>query len=133
MAPDSARVDAHGLLRVEVVDAGAPGSRSATQLRTQFVTLNSNTHLQLPEYSPGESLTQRIDPQGKIVEFTLLPDGRVDNLKGLDALFPEQQQLWSEWVARFAAIPVLPAGGAKLGENWETEERETSPTPIAGL
>jgi len=133
MAPNGARVNAHGLLRVEVLDVAAPDGRPLMHLRTQFETLNSDTHLRMPNEKPGQSQVVLLDPQGKFVEFTLLPDGRIDTVKGLDALFPEQQQLWSEWVARFAATAVFPKGGPKRGDKWETEEPETSPAPIAGL
>ena len=60
-------------------------------------------------------------------------DGRIDQIKGLDVLFPEQQQAWKEWVARFAASAAFPEGGIRIGQKWKTEEPENSPAPIAKL
>jgi hypothetical protein len=67
------------------------------------------------------------------VEFTIESDGRVDQIKGLDKLLPEQGQTWMEWVARFAASAALPEGGLRIGQKWKTEELEKSPAPIAKL
>jgi len=51
---------------------------------------------------------QRVDPHGKSIEFSISPDGSVSEVKGLDSLFPEQQQGWQQWVARFALAWTLP-------------------------
>jgi hypothetical protein len=57
----------------------------------------------------------------------------VNNVNGLDTLFPEQQQAWQQWVARFALAWTLPADGVKPGEKWKSEQPEHAETPIAGL
>jgi len=80
---------------------------------------------------PDQVQTQ--DPKGVLIEFTMNPDGRVVQMKGLDALFPEQQLAWNEWIARFAASAVLPEGGVRTGQKWKTEEIENAPAPIAKL
>src|SRR5207249_5705170 len=76
---------------------------------------------------------QHVDPQGKSIEFTISPDGSVNEVKGLDFLFPEQQQAWQQWVARFALAWTLPADGMKFGEKWKSEQAEQAGAPIAGL
>src|SRR2546430_1905106 len=53
--------------------------------------------------------------------------------EGLDSLFPEQQQAWQQWLARFALAWALPPDGMKSGEKWKSEQAEPSSTPIAGL
>ena len=76
---------------------------------------------------------QRVDSEDKIVEFTISAGGSVENIKGLDSLFPEQQQAWQEWAARFAVAWTLPADGVKIGEKWKSEQAEPSGAPIADL
>src|SRR5258707_2597622 len=41
MIPDAAQLDAHGLLRVEVLDVQQTGSKTAIHLRGQFLPLDS--------------------------------------------------------------------------------------------
>jgi len=74
-----------------------------------------------------------VDPEGKQIEFTISPDGSVEKMTGLDSLFPEQQQAWQQWVARFATAWTLPQNGARLGEKWKSEQPENGGAPIAGL
>src|SRR5260370_20059220 len=76
---------------------------------------------------------QRVDPNGKSIEFTISLDGSVNNVKGLDSLFPDQQQAWQQWVARFALAWTLPANGIKSGEKWKSEQPEQAAAPIPAL
>src|SRR5438034_24315 len=85
---------------------------------------------------PAADRRARFLPQcqpGQTIEFTIAPDGSVNEVKGLDSLFPEQQQAWQQWVARFALAWALPPDGMKSGEKWKSEQVEPSSTPIAGL
>src|SRR5437879_11327349 len=61
-----------------------------------------------------------------LIEFTISPDGSVSEVKGLDSLFPEQQQAWQQWVARFALAWALPPDGMKSGEKWKSEDRKST-------
>jgi hypothetical protein len=110
------------------------GPRATVHARTYFQVLNSATHLTVPRDLPTPpDQTQRQDPKGTSIEFIIGADGRVDQIKGLDLLFPEQQQAWREWVARFAASAALPQGGIRIGQKWKTEEGENAPAPISKL
>ncbi len=122
------------LLRLEVVGVEAQGQRPTVRARTLFQVSNSATHLTVPTDLPSPpDQAQRQDSKAVSIEFTINPDGRVDQIKGLDILFPEQQQAWKEWVARFAASAALPEGGIRIGQKWKTEELESSPAPISKL
>jgi hypothetical protein len=132
--PAAADVMVQGLLRLEVLAVQAQGPRSVIHARTWFQSLNSTTHMKVPENIPTPSdQVQRQDPKGIAIEFTVLPDGRVDEVKGLDALYPEQQQAWQQWASTFAAAAIFPADGIKLTQRWKSEEPEKSPSPITGL
>jgi hypothetical protein len=133
MAPNAAQLDAHGLLRVEVLDVQGSGSRETIHARGQFLTLDSGVSVKSPSEKKPDWDKERVDPKGKSIEFTISPDGSVNNVTGLDSLFPEQQQAWQQWVARFALAWTLPADGIKSGEKWKSVQAEQAETPIAGL
>ncbi len=133
MAPNAAQIDAHGLLRVEILDVQQAGSKTAIHARGRFLTLDSGVWLKKPGDKKPNWDKQRVDPSGKSIDFTISPDGSVNEVKGLDTLFPEQQQAWQQWVARFALAWTLPADRMKLGEKWKSEQAEQAGAPIAGL
>ena len=133
MAPNAAQIDAHGLLRVEILDVQQAGSKTAIHARGRFLTLDSGVWLKRPGDKKPDGDKQRVDPHGKSIEFTISSDGSVNEVKGLDSLFPEQQQAWQQWVARFALAWTLPADGMKFGEKWKSEQAEQAGAPIAGL
>jgi hypothetical protein len=133
-SPSGTETNVRALLRLEVIDVEAQGQRAIVRARTFFQVLNSATHLTVPRDIPTPpDQVQRKDPKGVSIEFTINPDGRIDQIKGLDILFPEQQQAWMEWVERFAASAALPEGGVRIGQRWKTEELESSPAPISKL
>src|SRR3989442_299765 len=133
MAPNAAQIDAHGLLRVEILDVQQAGSKTAIHARGRFLTLDSGVWLKRPGDKKPDWDKQRVDPHGKSIDFTISPDGSVNEVKGLDTLFPEHQQAWQQWVARFALAWTLPADGMKFGEKWKSEQAEQAGAPIAGL
>jgi hypothetical protein len=133
MVPNVAQIDAHGLLRVEILDVQQTATRPAVHARGQFLTLDTGVWSKRPNDKKPDWDAQRVDPNEKTIEFTISPDGSVNEVKGLDSLFPEQQQAWQQWVARFALAWALPPDGMKSGEKWKSEEAERSSTPIAGL
>lgn len=133
MAPNAALLDAHGLLRVEVLDMQASRNKSWLHARSRFLTLDSGLGAKKPGDQKPDGSAQRLDPDDKDVEFTISTDGSVTNVGGLDSLSPEQQQAWRQWVARFAMAWTLPANGVKFGEKWQAQQSEAAGAPIAGL
>jgi hypothetical protein len=114
--PGDITLDARERLRVEVLGIESTGPRAITHARASFESLDSDDSGKAPA-----------------VEFTILADGRLDGVKGLDGLSPEQQQAWQQWASRFAASSVFPQNGIKVAQKWKTEEAEKSPSPIARL
>jgi hypothetical protein len=133
MAPNAAQLDAHGLLRIEILDVQQAGDKTAIHARGKFLTLDSGAGPKRSGDTKPHGDTQRVDPEGKSVEFTISPDGSAEKVAGLDSLIPEQQQVWQEWVARFAVAWTLPTAGVKLGEKWKSEQPEQAGAPIAEL
>ena len=133
MAPNAAQLDAHGLLQVEILDVQEAGNKSAIHARGRFLNPDSGARLKGPPDEKPDGDKQRMNPNGKTIEFTISQDGSVNNVKELDSLLPEQQQAWQQWVARFAFAWTLPAGGIKPGEKWKSEQVERASAPISGL
>jgi hypothetical protein len=130
---DAARVDINALLRLEILSVQAQGPRALIRARTVFELLDPDSHFKVPKIEPPPSQLQKQNPEGKVIEFSILPDGRLDKVTGLDALSPEQQQAWQEWASRFLLAAALRADEARVGQKWNSQEAEKSPSPIAGL
>jgi hypothetical protein len=133
LGPSGEQINVSGLLRVSVAEVQGASGRAVIRAQTQFEAPNSDTALTVPEVEPSPGGVQRADPKGKIVEFTIAEDGRVDDVKGLDAFSPEQQQAWGDWVSLFAMAAAFPEKGVKRGEKWESDEPEKSAGPLGGL
>jgi hypothetical protein len=71
--------------------------------------------------------------EAKSVDFTILPDGRVDAVTGLADLFPDQRQVWQVWLRQFAIAGVFPRDGVRPGQSWKSSEPEQAPSPIIKL
>jgi len=131
LAPTVSQVDAHRLLRVEIMDVQQTAGKPAIHARSWFVTLGSHgsTAVERQKLSNVQSAT----PAAQVVEFTIAPDGSAEKITGLDALDSDDQQIWQEWLVRFAAAWTFPAQGAKIGEKWKADQLEQAASPIAAL
>ncbi len=130
---DSAKIDVNALLRLEILAVQAQGDRAVIHARTEFEVLDSDFHFKIPNIEPPAPQRQKQDPNGKFIEFTILPDGGLDQVTGLDALFPEQQQAWQEWASRFLLAAAFHGPGVRIAQKWNSQEAEKSHSPIAGL
>ena len=132
-APDATQIDAHGLLRVEILDVQSVNRKPVVRAKAKFLSLE----LGVPAGKPGEENPragkQNSVPAGGSIEFTISPDGYFEKISGLDALSPEQQQAWQEWAALFAPAWTLPTPVAKVGDKWKSEQPEQTSSLIADL
>jgi hypothetical protein len=119
--PPPVKVDARALLRLEVLGLERQGQRAVIHARTRFESIEAD----------GQPQAQ--DTAKNAVEFTILPDGRIDQVTGLDVLPPYQQQAWQQWSSRFAAAGVFPQNGIRIAQKWRADEAEKSPSPLARL
>jgi hypothetical protein len=124
-APGATPADVQILLRLEILGVEVQGARSTVHARTNLQILTSDT-------SPFAQKTDNGHGRAD-VEFMILPSGRIDQIKGLDALSPEQQQAWRQWTSAFAATAAFPANGIKLAQKWRSEAPEKSSSPISSL
>ena len=130
--PGDITIDDRELLRMEVLGVESQGPRATIHARTWFQSLDSDAKAKIPATQPPAP-AQEQDQTGIAIEFTIFPDGRIDAVKGSDALSPGQQQAWRQWVSRFIAAAAFPEGGVKIAQKWKSEEIEKSPAPIARL
>jgi hypothetical protein len=131
--PQDAETDAEWLLHVDILDVHPQGERAAIHARSRFRSVASamaqnNTGAQQPSSgSASPSL------ESKPVDFTILPDGRVEAITGVTDLFPDQRQVWQVWLRQFAIAGVFPRDGVKLGQSWKSSEPEQAPSLIVKL
>jgi hypothetical protein len=131
-APQDVETDAQWLLRIDILDVHSQGQRAVIHARSRFQSVASamaqnNTEAPPPSGAPAQN------PEAKSVDFTILPDGRVDTVTGLADLFPDQRQVWQVWLRQFAIAGVFPRAGVKLGQSWKSSEPEQAPSPIVKL
>jgi hypothetical protein len=133
MAPEPPQVFAHGLLRVEIADAQPDGNRTSAQIRTRFVTLESTANTKDPPAAAAPSEELHSEPDSGEVDFGISGDGRIGQVLGFDALRPEQQQAWQEWLERFEVAASFPQRGLAQGDKWKADEPVSTASQIAGL
>jgi hypothetical protein len=131
--PDEAQTDARWYLHVEILDVRPQGDRAVIHARSKFQSVTSESLAASPQANQPPSKDPDENSAPKIVDFTLLPDGRIDPVTGLNELFPEQRQAWQEWLRQFAISAIFPSDGVGRGQNWKSTELEQSPSPIARL
>jgi hypothetical protein len=126
-------VDLRALLRLEVLGVEPQGARSVLHFRAIYQTLDTPEESGLSRRKPLVPALPQQGTQSALIEFTILADGRMSNIKNVDALLPEQQEAWREWAARFAASAAFPEKGITVAQKWKSEEPEKTAAPIAGL
>jgi hypothetical protein len=132
--PDNSEdVDVNVLLRLEILGVQAQGDRAIMHARTRIIDLASYDRSKASNHVPSAEEPQKPDADTKFVAFTILPDGRMDQVTGLDALLPEQQQAWQEWASRFLLAAAFRGANVRITQKWHSEEAEKAPSPIAGL
>lgn len=133
LAPTASQIDAHGLLRVQVLDLQLSGVKWAVHARAQFLNDDPGPSAAKPATEKSKSGPQPMIPEGNPVEFMISPEGSAEKITGLDSLTPDQQQIWLVWLARFALAWSIPSQTARIGDKWRIEQPEQASSPIAGL
>jgi hypothetical protein len=133
MPDNSAKIDVNVLLRLEILGVQAQGGRAVIRARAKFDALDSDSPLNVPQVEPPAGQAQRQDSDTKFIEFTILPDGGLEQITGLDAFLPERQQAWHEWASRFLLAATFRDPSVRVAQKWNSEEAEKSSSPIAGL
>jgi len=133
LAPTASQADTRALLRIQILDLQKVGGKMAVHARSEFLSNDTGEPAPKNTSQKQKSGQHPLKLEGKPVEFTISPDGRAEKITGLDALSPDQQQVWQEWLARFATAWALPSPSAKIGDKWKIDQPEPAPSPIAAL
>lgn len=72
--------------------------------------------------------------QGRSIEFTMSPTGRITNVAGLEEAFANQSLAKSakDWLAGFSYATSIPAEGIAVGQKW-SHETPAENLPLRGL
>lgn len=133
LAPADTKVDTRELLSIQILDSQQVGGKLTVHARSEFLDDDSGEPKSKNASQKQDPGKPPLKPEGKPVEFTISANGLAEKITGLDALSPDQQQIWQEWLARFAAAWALPSPSAKIGDKWKADQPEPSPSPIAAL
>ena len=131
--PSSLVVDWNATVRIEVLpaDAGTPGG---IRLRTTYEKSTASVRSDTFDPAADETSEQYHKLEGKVVEFTLDADGKVEYVAGIEGIVDSEKAAQSarEWIAQLSASAGAPPGGVSVGQAWSSEQPADS-LPIAGL
>jgi len=133
LSPTPLQIDMLAGLRMEILGVQGSGDKAVIHARTLFEALHPGKE----GAGTGRPAEQENSPpeesRKKMIEFMILADGQLADVKGDDTLLPEEHQVWAEWISLFAMTTVFPEKGVMPGEKWESEETVKEAAPIAGL
>jgi len=131
--PNEAKIDVSGILQVEILAPDITTKFPGVRLRTHFFYLSSDISAVQRGKKPDQSNLERTPADAKNVDCLLQPDGQITQITGLDALAAEQQDAWREWASHLSTAFLIETETRKSGSKWNSEQPETSPSPISEL
>ncbi len=124
------------LVRLDVlqVDPGAAGSMGRVRLRVTYEKVSVSTESDAYDPHAAAIEEQYHKLQGRSMEFTLEPNGRVGDLVGLDAILPDASVAGTAqaWMTGLSAGAAFPRRGIAIGDKWSAEQPLTG-TPLEGV
>jgi hypothetical protein len=124
------------LVRLDVIGTAERGLPSAGQTRLRATYETSHAQSESDAFNPDAPSIE--DQYAKIesrsVEFTLMPDGHLANITGLEDIFPSRSETDPilSWVQALSAGGRVPRNGIALGQKW-SDERSLAGWPLSGL
>lgn len=135
--PTSLVVDWNATVRIDVLPADAAagaGAAGGIRLRTTYEKSAASVRSDSFDPAADETVEQYRKLEGKAIEFTLDPGGKVRSVTGIEDVVDSEKAAQSarDWVAQLSASAGAPAGGVAVGQTWSSEQPADS-LPIAGL
>jgi hypothetical protein len=131
--PTSLVVNWDAMVRTEVLsaDVNTPGG---IRLRTTYEKSAATVSTDSFDPAATETTDQYRKLEGKVVEFTLDPVGKVKSVAGLEGIVDTEKASQSarDWISQLSASAGAPPGGVMIGQTWISEQPADS-LPIAGL
>jgi hypothetical protein len=123
-------------VRLDVLDAPSGAKDEPGQVRLRATYEKSHADSETDAYNPeAPSLDASYNRlEGHSIEFTIEPDGRLTDFKGLEGIFsnPSAAAAVLSWVKGLSPAAGFPAKGISIGQKWGSE-RPLEDTPLAGL
>jgi hypothetical protein len=124
------------LVRLDVIGVATRGALAAGQSRLRATYEKSRAQSESDALNPdAPSLEdQYAKLEGGSIEFTLMPDGHLANITGLEDLFPNRSQTDPilSWISALSTGNSIPVNGIALGQKW-SGERALEGWPLTGL
>jgi hypothetical protein len=128
------------ILRLDVLEVqpGAPGANGARgtnaapgPMRLRATYEKSSATSESDAYDPtSASLADQYNRlEGRSMEFTVEPDGKIVDIKGLEDMLsnPSAAQTVRTWMAGLSSSAGFPAQGIEIGQKWSREQ------PLTGV
>lgn len=125
------------IIRLDILDAqpAAPGA-GIGRIRLRATYEKSDATSETDAYDPAAAALadQYARLQGRSVEFTMEPDGKLSDIGGLDDILsnPSTAPSVRSWMTGLVSSAGFPAGGIAIGQKW-SNERPLTGTPLDGL
>jgi len=143
-APLRREISVTAVVRLEVLDV-QPEQRAG-----HFASVRTRGRIRLRatyEESAATSRSDSFDPEsaaieeqyrkleGRSIEFTLDPDGKVREVEGLKEVFPDERVAGAarDWLSQLALGAALPPQGIAPGQKWSSEHTPNFATPLARM
>jgi len=124
------------LVRLDVMGTSIRGTLASGQPRLRATYEKSFAQSESDALNPdAPSLDdQYAKLEGASIEFTLMPDGHLANITGLEDLFPNRSQTDPilSWISALSTGNSIPSNGIALGQKW-SDERALEGWPLTGL
>jgi hypothetical protein len=124
------------LLRLDVLEVhpvanGAPG---AMRLRATYEKSSATSETDAFDLSAAALVDQYNRLEGRSMDFTVEPDGKLTDIKGLEDMLtnPSAAQTVRSWMAGLSSSAGFPPAGIAIGQKWSREQPLTG-VPLAGL
>jgi hypothetical protein len=132
--PSKLELSIRALVRLDVLRVDATSAGPRVRLRTTYEKSSANSHSD--SYDPQETTLeeQYSKLEGRSIEFTLDPDGKVADVVGLKEVLPNEAAAGyvREWLAGLAQSSALPREGISIGQKWSAEQ-PVDTAPLVGL
>ncbi len=123
-------------LRLDVlgVQPAANGAPAAYRLRATYEHASSTTDTDSYDPATASLDDQYNHLQGRSVEFTIEPGGKISHVTGLDDIMtnPTAASSMRNWLDGFSPSASFPPEGIAIGQKW-TSEHPLDNTPLANL
>jgi hypothetical protein len=117
------------LLRLDVLEVQPGANATPGPMRLRATYEKSTASSETDAYDPNSAalVDQYNHLEGRSMEFTVNPDGKLVDFKGLDDMLsnPSAAQTVRSWMSGLSSSAGLPPGGIEVGQKWSKEESLT--------